>query len=202
MTDPVQFDDTTLCDLAHRMGEAEKSRDAEFFEALLAEQLTFRRANGAIVDKTTFLRDLLNPENTYHMLESEDISATVYEGIAVVTLLVTAKGTREGKSFAGVFRNIRIFVHEPDKQQPWQLHACAHSPDVEAGRASMTTAMNDAAKALPPKDFLVKDYESAFQKCVARAGEDLPRVSPASQNGRILFNAPCVEDQLSGANPY
>lgn len=41
-----------------------------------------------IVDKTTFLRDLLNPENTYHMLESEDISTTIYEGVAVVTLLV------------------------------------------------------------------------------------------------------------------
>ena len=122
MTDLVQFD-TTLCDLAHRMGEAEKSRDAEFFQALLAEKLTFRRANGALADKTTFLRDLLNPENSYHMLESEGISATVYEGVAVVTLLVRAKGIREGKSFAGVFRNIRILVHEPAREQPWQLHA-------------------------------------------------------------------------------
>ena len=55
--------------------------------------------------------------------DSEDISATIHEGVAVVTLLVRARGMREGKPFAGVFRNIRIFVHEPDKQQPWQLHA-------------------------------------------------------------------------------
>jgi hypothetical protein len=73
-------------------------------------------------DKATFLRDLRNPANTYDMLESEDISATIQEGVAVVTLLVRAKGMREGKPFAGVFRNIRIFVHEPDRQQPWQLH--------------------------------------------------------------------------------
>jgi Domain of unknown function (DUF4440) len=123
MTDPVQFDNTTPRNLARRMGEAEKSRDAEFFEALLAEKLTFRRANGAIVDKATFLRDLLNPENTYHMLESEDISAAFYEGVAVLTPLVRAKGIRESKPFAGVYRNIRIFAHEPDKRQPWQLHA-------------------------------------------------------------------------------
>jgi hypothetical protein len=45
MSDLAQFDDTTLCDLARRMGEAEKSRDAEFFEAPLAEKLTSRRAN-------------------------------------------------------------------------------------------------------------------------------------------------------------
>jgi hypothetical protein len=123
MTDPVQFNDTTLCDLARRMVEAEQSRDAEFFQALLAETLTFRRANGDVVDKTTFLKDLRNSANTYEMLESEDISATIQEGVAVVTLLVRASGMREGKPFAGVFRNIRIFVHEPDKQQPWQLHA-------------------------------------------------------------------------------
>jgi hypothetical protein len=126
MTDPVQFDNTTFSNLARRMGEAEKSRDAEFFEELLAEKLTFRRANGAIVDKATFLRDLLNPENTYHMLESEAISVMFYEGVAVLTLLVRAKGIRDSEPFAGVYRNIRIFVHEPDKKkqpQPLQLHA-------------------------------------------------------------------------------
>jgi Domain of unknown function (DUF4440) len=123
MTDPVQCNSERLCDLARRMGEAEKSRDAEFFETLLAEKLTFRRANGSVVDRATFLRDLLNPENTYAMLESEDVSATVHEGVAVVALLVRAKGSRAGDPFEGVFRNIRIFVHEAVKQPAWQLHA-------------------------------------------------------------------------------
>ncbi len=124
MTDLAQFDDTALCGLARRMGEAEKRRDAKFFEALLAEKLTFRRANKAVVDKTTFLNDLRNPENSYEMLDSDVTSAQVFEGVAVVTLLVRAKGMREGKPFAGVFRNIRTFVLEPDHtEQPWQLHA-------------------------------------------------------------------------------
>lgn len=77
MIDPDRFDDTTLCDLTRRMGEAEKSRDAKFFEVLLAEKLTFRRASGAVVDKATCLKDLQNPANTYDMLESEDISPTM-----------------------------------------------------------------------------------------------------------------------------
>ena len=123
MTDQVQFDDTTLCDLARCTGEAEKSRDAGFFEALLADKLTFRRADGSVIDKATFLKNLRNPANTYDTLELEEVSATVHESVAVVTLLVRAKGMREGNSFAGAFRNIRIFVHEPDKHQPWQLHA-------------------------------------------------------------------------------
>lgn len=125
MTEPVRGDIATLCDLARRMGEAEKSRDAEFFKTLMAEKLTFRRANTFVVDKETFVRDLLKPDNTYEMLESEDISAQVHEEVAVVTLLIRAKGMREGKPFAGVFRNIRIFVNELYKPQPWQwqLHA-------------------------------------------------------------------------------
>ncbi len=94
MTNSVQFDATTLCDLAHRMGEAEETRDEAFFGRLLADKLTFRRANKAIVDKVTFLNDLMNPANTYELLESEVTSAQVFEGIAVVTLLVRAKGMR------------------------------------------------------------------------------------------------------------
>ena len=129
MTNPAQFDATTLCDLARRMGEAEKTRDDAFFKTLLADKLTFRRANKAIADKVTFLNDLLNPTNTYEMLESEVTSAQVFEGVAVVTLLVRAKGLREGNPFAGVFRNIRTFLHEPDHtDQPWQLHAWFNVP--------------------------------------------------------------------------
>lgn len=69
------------------------------------------------------MEDLLNPDNTYEMLESEVTSAQVFEGVAVVTLLVRAKGMREGQPFAGVYRNIRTFQLGPDhKDQPWQLH--------------------------------------------------------------------------------
>jgi hypothetical protein len=125
MTDRVQHDATVLCDLAHRMGEAEKSRDVEFFKSLLAETLTFRRANKIVVDKKTFLTDLQKPDNTFEMLKTEVTSVQVFERVvAVVTLLVSAKGLREGKPFAGVFRNIRTFRLEPDhKDQPWQLYA-------------------------------------------------------------------------------
>ena len=121
--EPIQSDEMMLCDLVRRMGDAEKSRDVGFFKTLLAEKLTFRRANKTVVDKATFLTDLPNPTNTYEVLETEDVSAQIDGGVAVVTLFVRAKGTREGNPFAGLFRNIRIFVHEPDKEPEWQLHA-------------------------------------------------------------------------------
>jgi hypothetical protein len=116
------FADQDLRDLTIQMGEAEKRRDEMFFKTLLTDTLTFRRASGLIVDKDTFLKDLLNPTNTYDTLESEDISTQVHERVAIVTLLVRAKGMRDGKPFDGVFRNIRTFVRESDKNPAWQLH--------------------------------------------------------------------------------
>jgi hypothetical protein len=106
------------------MGEAERGRDAEFFKSLLAETLTFRRASKAVVNKATYIQDLLDPGNTYEMLESEVTSVQVLEGLAVVTLHVRAKGMRQGQPFAGMFINVRTFLLEPDhKDQPWQVHA-------------------------------------------------------------------------------
>lgn len=111
-----------LVDLNVKIGEAEKQRDCGFFESVLSEAFKFRRANGAIVDKAAYLEDLQKPENTFEYLVSEDIQGQVYEGVAVVTLRVRAKGTRGAKRFEGTFRNIRIFLKEPDRKPSWQLH--------------------------------------------------------------------------------
>ncbi len=121
ISDQNQIDE--LYNLARQMGEAEKNRNQEFFNSLLSDKLTFRRASGAIVDKATFLADLRNPANSYDRLESKHIAAQVYENLAVVTLLVDAKGMREGKPFEGIFRNVRIFLVEPVNDPSWQLHS-------------------------------------------------------------------------------
>jgi hypothetical protein len=102
MTDPAQFDDTTLCDVVRRMGGGGEQSRCRILRVAAAQRLTFRRAIGAVVYKAAFLKDLLNPENTYDMPESEDVSATVHKGVAVVTLLVRAKAMREGTAFSGV----------------------------------------------------------------------------------------------------
>lgn len=112
-----------LLDLTWRIGEAEKRRDALFFKELLADTLTFRRTNGMVVDKDTFLKELMNSANTFDSLESEDITVEIHEGVATVTLIVRAKGMREGKPLDGVYRNIRIFVREGDTQPKWKLHS-------------------------------------------------------------------------------
>jgi hypothetical protein len=63
--------------------------------------------------------DARDPANTYESLESDDVSARVGQGVAVVTLLVRAKSVRGGKALSGAFRNVRMFVRESDKQPAW-----------------------------------------------------------------------------------
>jgi len=46
---------------------------------------------------------------------------TIYGKLAVVELLVAMKGMRCGNKLDGVFRNIRIFLDEPEKQPRWQI---------------------------------------------------------------------------------
>jgi len=112
-----------LISLNERIGEAERTGDAEFLKSVLSDNLRFRRANGTIVDKAIYLDDLTKPGNITDELRSTDIVPTVYEDLAVVVLLVAVKGMRCGNKLDGVFRNIRIFLDEPDKRPRWQLHS-------------------------------------------------------------------------------
>ena len=111
-----------LIDLNIKIGEAETQRDEGFLSGILADDLRFRRANGAIVEKATYLADLQDLNNTFEYLHSKDVQAIVYENTAIVTLRVQAKGTRGGKPFEGTFRNIRLFLNQPDKQPAWQCY--------------------------------------------------------------------------------
>ena len=117
-----------LIGLNERIGEAERMPDADFLKSVLSDNLRFRRANGTIVDKAIYLDDLMKPGNTTDELHSTDIVPTIYGNLAVVELLVAMKGMRCGNKLDGVFRNIRIFLDEPDKQPRWQLHSWFNVP--------------------------------------------------------------------------
>ena len=116
---PQSAAEKTLVDLNAKVAEAEKSRDAEFFKATLSDGLTFRRADGRVVRKKEFLWDLVQPENAYEYLESEEIRAEVLGPVAIVTLRVRAKGQRGPNPFEGTYRNVRLFVKN-EAGDAWQ----------------------------------------------------------------------------------
>ena len=119
---PLSTEDQALIGLNTQIAEAENQRKADFLDKILSEALRFRRASGVVVDKATYLADLKDPSNTYDYNVPEDVTPQIYECLAIVTLRVRAKGTRGGKPFEGIFRNVRIFLNEPGKEPKWQLH--------------------------------------------------------------------------------
>jgi hypothetical protein len=57
-------DEQAVAEIAIEMGEAELRRDEATLRSILDQDLRFRRANGQIVDKDEFLKDLRDPRNT------------------------------------------------------------------------------------------------------------------------------------------
>src|SRR5262249_55208097 len=98
-------------------GEAERTKDTPWLQSVLSDELDFRRANGKVVDKKTFLDELADRE--YDRLESLDIRASVLGDLAIVTLIVRATGRVKGEPFGGVYRNIRVF--RASQADGWEL---------------------------------------------------------------------------------
>ena len=107
------------------IGEAEKKQGIGTFDRILVKDFLFRRTNGKVVNKETYLEELTKPENTYEYLYSEDIKVNVYENVAFVSLNVRAKGKRGKDTFEGTYRNIRIFQKG---EQGWQCHRWFNEP--------------------------------------------------------------------------
>jgi catechol 2,3-dioxygenase-like lactoylglutathione lyase family enzyme len=90
------------------IGDAEQKHEVDRLKAILHDDLIFRRADGTVVNRAQYLAAV--PTRDYDMLSSDVVEVDVREGSAIVTVLVTAVGSANGKPFAGTFRNTRMFV--------------------------------------------------------------------------------------------
>jgi hypothetical protein len=99
-------DHQALTEINYKIGEAEFQGDTQYLRTIMADDLIFRRASGDLVGKEQFLEPL-----------EKGMEITVDKDTAVVTLLVWAKGQRNGTEFKGLYRNIRMFVKS---QEDWQ----------------------------------------------------------------------------------
>ena len=90
------------------IGVAEREQDTGFLREVLDNDLIFRRADGKVVGKEDYLSDLAN--RTYERLDVDVVEVDEKSDSAVVTTIVAARGTNNGKPFSGTFRNVRTFV--------------------------------------------------------------------------------------------
>lgn len=95
----IEKEKEELIRLNIEISKAENEGETDFLKTVLADDLIFRKANGKVVNKSEYLRDLIGPDNAYERFIPEDIMADVYDDIAVVSFLVRAKGQRGMKGF-------------------------------------------------------------------------------------------------------
>jgi hypothetical protein len=117
-----------LSELNQAFGEAEKSKNIDFFQEHLAENMIFRRASGKITDKAQFLTGLVNPKLVYHEIATEVIEPIAYSDdktTAAVKAIVTVDMTNDGKDIKGSFTNFRFFKNE---NGTWKLLTWYNEP--------------------------------------------------------------------------
>lgn len=116
-----------LTQFNRKIGEAEIERDIKFLRDHLSNKLIFRRAGGQIINRETYLADLISPENTYEYVNSENVEVLEYsEDIALASLRVRAKGKRADTTFEGIYRNTRLFLKH---QGIWQCAIWFNTPE-------------------------------------------------------------------------
>jgi glyoxylase I family protein len=101
-----------LRELNLEIGVAEKAHDLEFLRDVLDDDLIFRRADGRIVGKEAYLEAVR--ARTYDAIATGISEVDEQADSTVVTVIVTASGTSDGKPFSGTFRNVRTFVADED----------------------------------------------------------------------------------------
>lgn len=115
-------DEDVLRELNTRIGVAETEGDREFLAEVIGPVLAFRRANGVLVDRASFL-DGVKPSARR---ETEVTSVTLHgTARALVTCTVTLVDGEQRREFD----NVRLFVRADGGQ--WRLIAWANEP-VEA----------------------------------------------------------------------
>ena len=97
-------DEAVLRKLNIDIGLAEDKGDRKGLENLLAQELAFRRANGKVVNRNEFLKDVKSRAATKVNIES----IKLYGDRAIVTCIVTLKVDGQDVEF----HNIRLFIRE------------------------------------------------------------------------------------------
>jgi catechol 2,3-dioxygenase-like lactoylglutathione lyase family enzyme len=97
-----------LRDVNLQIGDAERAHDLDFLREILDDALIFRRADGSLVGKDDYLKAV--ESRRYDTLVTEVTEIDEKADSCVVTTIVTARGTSNGKAFGGTFRNVRTFI--------------------------------------------------------------------------------------------
>lgn len=104
-------EEETLKKINLEIAAAEDRGDRKWLESILATELAFHRANGKVVGREQFLKDVKPRDKSTTKVESVNFHG---KDRAVVTAVVTLKIDGKDKSF----HNVRLFIRD---ETGWKL---------------------------------------------------------------------------------
>lgn len=82
-----------------------------FFRRVYADDFQAILPSGQILDKSAWITAVENPDVKYASFVVSDVKVKMFEATAVVTCLWSARGTRNGRSFARQSRVTHVYVY-------------------------------------------------------------------------------------------
>ncbi len=101
----ISNDEAILRKLNIEITTAEDKGDSQWLESVLASHMAFRRANGLVIGREQFLKDVKSRASTKTEIESIKFCG---KDRAIVTCIVTMKIDKQDMKF----HNLRIFIRE------------------------------------------------------------------------------------------
>ena len=115
-------DEKTLIEIEHRWANAYVSADAENLASILSPDYVQTNTRGKVTDKNEELSELRKGSFRYEKFETTEMKVQLYGDAAVVTGLITGKGTDKasGKTIEGHMRMTDTFIRQDGR---WQVVA-------------------------------------------------------------------------------
>lgn len=94
------------------------AKDADAVAANMAPDFRQIRSNASVVDRATFLKDILSPSLTIDPYTVEDFDVRVYGDVALLSGTTRMTGSEGGEKFAVHYRYIDVYAKRDGK---WQV---------------------------------------------------------------------------------
>jgi ketosteroid isomerase-like protein len=98
--------------LTNQLVQADLKTDTAFLEKYLADDYTIVHGDGKLLTKAQEIDSFKTADRHYDSFEIRDQKIHIYGDTAIVRMLVSIKGTVNGKPFSGNIRTLRIWTKQ------------------------------------------------------------------------------------------
>lgn len=107
-----------LSEIEQSMVHALRLKNGTFFQRVFGEDFLGTDPAGELLNKEQYIKAVTHTPGSYSSFMATDVRIRMFEEMAVITCLWTARGTQEGKPFSRQYRVTQILIYG---QRGWQV---------------------------------------------------------------------------------